>query len=38
MSEIAFNLLDEPWIRLMGEDCAVRECTLPQALLESHRY
>jgi len=38
MSEIAFNLLDEPWIRLMGEDCTVQECTLPQALLESHRY
>lgn len=38
MPEIAFNLLDEPWIRLMGEDCTVRECTLPQALLESHRY
>lgn len=38
MPEISFNLLDEPWIRLMGEDCTVRECTLPQALLESHRY
>lgn len=38
MSDVAFNLLDEPWIQLMGEDCTVRECTLPQALLESHRY
>ena len=38
MSEIEFNLLDEPWIRVMTEACTVQECTLPQALLESHRY
>lgn len=38
MSEIEFNLLDEPWIRVMTEDCTVLECTLPQALLESHHY
>lgn len=38
MPEIEFNLLDEPWIRVMTEDCKVQECTLPQVLLESHHY
>ncbi len=38
MPEIEFNLLDEPWVRVMTEDCKVQECTLPQVLLESHHY
>lgn len=35
MSEIEFNLLDEPWIRVMTEDCTVQEISLTQALLDS---
>lgn len=38
MKETEFNLLEEPWIRVMEEDCTVRECSLTQALLDSHRY
>jgi len=33
-----FNLLDEPWIRVMTEDCTVVERSLMQVLLNSHRY
>lgn len=38
MSEIEFNLLDEPWIRVMTEDCTVHEISLTQALLDSHNW
>lgn len=38
MEEIEFNLLEEPWIRVMQPDCTVRECSLPEALLNSHQY
>lgn len=38
MEQMEFNLLDEPWIRVMTEDCAVVECSLMQVLLNSHRY
>ena len=38
MEPIEFNLLEEPWIRVMTEDCTVRECSLTQVLLESHCY
>lgn len=38
MPEIEFNLLDEPWIRVMTNDCTVQEYTLPHALLDSHNY
>lgn len=34
MSEIEFNLLDEPWIRVMTEDCTSQEISLTQALWE----
>lgn len=37
MEEKAFDLWEEPWIRVMTEDCEVRECSLMEALLESHR-
>ena len=37
MEQMEFNLLDEPWIRVMTEDCAVVECSLMQVLLNSHR-
>ena len=33
-----FNLLDEPWIRVMTEDCTVVERSLMQVLLNSHQY
>ena len=36
MSEIEFNLLDEPWIRVMTEDCTAQEISLTQALWEGH--
>ena len=38
MKQIEFNLLDEPWIRVMTQDCTVHECTLKQTLLESHGF
>ena len=38
MEPIEFNLLEEPWIRVMTEDCTVRECSLTQVLLDSHCY
>jgi len=38
MEQIEFNLLDEPWIRVMTEDCMVVERSLTQVLLYSHRY
>ena len=33
-----FNLLDEPWIRVMGENCAVTEVSITDALVNSQRY
>ena len=38
MEKMEFNLLDEPWIRVMTEDCTVVERSLMQVLLNSHRY
>lgn len=38
MEEIEFNLLEEPWIRVMTEDCTVRECSLTEVLVDSHKY
>lgn len=38
MEQMEFNLLDEPWIRVMTEDCTVVECSLMQVLLNSHQY
>lgn len=34
----AFNLLDEPWIRVMLPDCTVREVSLTQALTQAHTF
>lgn len=33
-----FNLLEEPWIRVMSPDCAVREVSLTEALLHAHEF
>lgn len=38
MEQMEFNLLDEPWIRGMTEDCIVVERSLMQVLLNSHQY
>ena len=38
MEQIEFNLLEEPWIRVMKKDCTIEECSLTQALLNSHEY
>lgn len=38
MEQMEFNLLDEPWIRVMTEDCTVVERSLMQVLLNSHQY
>lgn len=35
-SASAFNLLDEPWIRVLNRDCAVEEVSLRDALLRAH--
>lgn len=33
-----FNLLYEPWIRVMRPDASVEEVTLPDALIHAHEY
>lgn len=38
MAEKEFNLLHEPWIRVMRSDATVDELTLPQALTRAHEY
>lgn len=38
MEEREFNLLTEPWIRVMREDCSIEELSLADALLHAHAY
>ena len=38
MAEIEFNLVDEPWIRVMKNNCSVQECSLLRVLLDSRNY
>ena len=38
MKDIEFNLLDEPWIRVINNKCEVREVSLRWALLNAHHY
>lgn len=38
MNDQEFNLLDEPWVRVMRPDCTVDEVSLTQALLHAHEY
>lgn len=38
MIEKAFNLLDEPWIRVMMADCTIQEVSLTQALTHAHTF
>ena len=38
MAEKEFNLLDEPWIRVMLPDCTIREVSLLEALTQAHAF
>ena len=38
MKDVEFNLLDEPWIRVLAPDCQVREVSLTDALLNAQEY
>lgn len=38
MQEKEFNLLDEPWIRVIQPDCSVKEVSLTDALVNAHTY
>lgn len=38
MNEKEFNLIDEPWIRVMENDCEIKEVSLMDAIVNAHRY
>ncbi len=38
MNNQEFNLLEEPWVRVMRLDCTVEEVSLVEALLNAHHY
>ncbi len=38
MNEQEFNLIDEPWIRMMKENCDVLEVSLMEAIVNAHKY
>ena len=38
MKDIEFNLLDEPWIRVMDGDCNVVELSLKDTIINAHKY
>ena len=38
MTEKAFNLLEEPWIRAMLPDCTIQEVSLMDALIQAQRF
>lgn len=38
MNDKEFNLLEEPWIRVMTMTGSVKECSLKEALINSHEY
>ncbi len=38
MKEVEFNLLEEPWIRLLRPDCRVEEVSLAEALYHAQDY
>lgn len=38
MTGMKFDLLKEPWIRVMGENCAVKEVSITEALVNAHLY
>lgn len=38
MEKKEFNLLEEPWIRVLKQDCTVEEVSLTDALIHAHEY
>ena len=38
MKQIEYNLLEERWVRVRGQDYTVQEVPLPDALLHAHEY
>ena len=38
MAEKEFNLLEEPWIRVLADDLSVKEVSLTDALVNAHKY
>ena len=38
MQKKEFNLLDEPWIRVIQPDCSIKEVSLTDALVNAHTY
>ena len=38
MSDIEFNLIDEPWIKVMDNECNVMEVSLKDAIIHAHEY
>ncbi len=38
MNEIQFNLIDEPWVRVMENNCKVKEVSLKDAIINAHNY
>ena len=38
MEQIEYNLLDERWVRVRGQDYTVQEVSLLDALLHAHEY
>lgn len=38
MKETEFNLLDEPWIRVIDAECSVQELSLTDVLIHAHEY
>ena len=38
MEQMEFNLLDEPWIRVLKKDCSEQEVSITEALIHAHEY
>lgn len=38
MNETEFNLIDEPWIRVIDERCELCEISLKEAIINAHKY
>jgi len=38
MNDIEFNLIDEPWIRVIDNDCRLNEVSLRDVIVNAHKY
>lgn len=38
MNDIEFNLIDEPWIRVIDNNCSISEVSLKEAIVNAHKY